>query len=75
MNTPKELLTLLEEKCLECDGKGGSLSDPESRGWADCEKCNGTGFIPTDIGSAVLALVRRKTRLTVNAELSISSGR
>lgn len=32
--------TVKEEKCADCDGKGGTF---EKKVWVNCEKCKGTG--------------------------------
>jgi DnaJ-class molecular chaperone len=44
----------LEKKCPICEGRGGADT---YRGRWECEICNGSGFIPTEQGERILALV------------------
>ena len=62
----------LETKCAHCDGRGkrtdASLDDDY-----DCEKCNGSGFVPTRFGMRVLELVRHNTRVRSEIFVGASS--
>jgi DnaJ-class molecular chaperone len=51
-----EPLLPLEEHCSECYGKGGD--DQDGTGWHRCGVCNGSGYEPTELGEAILTLVR-----------------
>jgi DnaJ-class molecular chaperone len=46
----------LEEKCENCDGSGRSYGD-------DCPGCHGTGYVPTDAGERILALLRHQLHI------------
>ena len=46
---------LLEVVCPKCSGKGGR---DDYEGWITCRPCKGIGFIPTEVGAAVLDIVR-----------------
>lgn len=42
----------LDKQCEKCRGHGGRRHDEGF--WIECEKCNGTGYIPTALGKEVL---------------------
>jgi hypothetical protein len=44
----------METLCQECEGEGGHT---EGGDWVRCYNCRGAGFLPTDFGRRVLALV------------------
>jgi hypothetical protein len=49
----------LETRCDSCEGRGGE----EERGrWCPCPTCDGTGYIPTEAGKRILAIVRHNFR-------------
>lgn len=48
----------LEVTCPECTGRGAVDGDT-------CSQCAGTHYVPTDLGEAVLDLVRRHLRIGV----------
>jgi RecJ-like exonuclease len=60
VNTSKENVDLpaLETKCDECNGDGQSRTSDE-----ECFFCKGAGFIPTDFGKQLLALIQHGLRL------------
>lgn len=43
---------VLEIQCNECDGRGGDGAGEE------CLACDGTGYIPTELGEKILSLIR-----------------
>lgn len=45
---------LLEERCPSCNGRGHYTGDGE----ATCLKCGGAGYLPTEDGKRVLALMQ-----------------
>ena len=47
----------LEDKCPYCYGKGESIQEGSGRRLL-CEMCNGSGYVPTEFGERVLALMR-----------------
>jgi len=56
MSDDKQMqLPLLETVCGECGGNGGQKG---CHFWETCDACNGTGYILTDDGKAILELVR-----------------
>lgn len=59
-------LPVLQVKCQRCEG-AGALRDGSMCPWADCYQCDGAGFIPTEAGKKVLALVRRHFRAMLTA--------
>lgn len=63
---------ILEETCQKCSGKKGAYIGGEV-GWEECDKCKGSGLTPTEVGVRILSLIRNNTRLTVSADLEISS--
>lgn len=63
----------LEIVCPSCAGVA-RFNDPESEnGFTSCPRCDGSGFIPTDLGRKVLALVRHNSKVT--SELRVFSAR
>jgi hypothetical protein len=50
---------VLEILCTECNGKGGSR---EVDRWFDCLECEGAGYVPTEAGEAIIALVRHNMK-------------
>lgn len=66
MNQNEENLTqeislpILEVVCDRCRGEGGYQ---EYSGWVDCCYCGGAGYIPTDAGEKILALIRHNIKL------------
>ena len=51
----------LETPCPSCRGRGEYWSDDcDSR--RGCETCGGAGFVPTDLGERILALMRHNFR-------------
>ena len=67
-------LPILEEECPICKGKKGRFYSEveENNGWADCFRCKGAGYVPTEVGARILELVRHNSRVTVNAELCVA---
>ena len=63
----------LETKCENCAGSGFIYEREEVSGKSECEDCNGSGFVPTSIGARILDLIRHNSRVTVSAELRVSS--
>ena len=66
MNAIPSLETLpefpeLEHSCQECAGKGGQTA-MYADDWEVCSACMGAGYIPTDFGRKVLALMRHQKR-------------
>lgn len=45
----------LETLCLSCNGRGG---ETERGRWCPCYDCEGAGYLPTEYGEKVLALMR-----------------
>jgi RecJ-like exonuclease len=55
MTTPSDLV--LEIPCPCCDGRGWEWYSHER-----CDVCDGAGYMPTDLGEKVLALMRHNFR-------------
>ena len=53
-------LAALEENCPLCRGSGLDNLDPSEQG--RCPVCDGAGSAPTEVGEAVLRLVRHNFR-------------
>ena len=70
----KDEFTDLETKCPYCNGKGGAHDRDSERedGWLDCFNCKGSGFVPTEAGVRILALIRHNSRVKISAELTVS---
>ena len=52
-NEPQALMALaLEEACGACEGSGSFYME------GPCESCCGSGYVPTEAGEKLLALVR-----------------
>lgn len=49
-------LPVLERTCGLCYGTGDGYSYGYN-GYRDCERCHGTGFVPTEAGQAILQLM------------------
>ena len=49
----------LEIVCDVCEGAGGRT---ERRQWSDCYWCDGAGYLPTEAGKRVLAMMRHQFR-------------
>jgi hypothetical protein len=49
----------LETPCNACDGEGQYRKEGE---WRRCRRCDGAGYIPTDLGIKVLDLMRHNFR-------------
>ena len=49
----------LETLCHECNGTGGYVDHDNT--WDACLDCEGTGYIPTQIGTAIITLIRHST--------------
>ena len=62
----------LELECNRCHGKGEFADSAEPDGALACITCNGSGFVPTEIGARILSLMGHNSRLTVSAELHVS---
>ena len=69
-----EMLPDLEAICATCGG-GRVKYESESDTFPDCQTCGGSGFVPTSIGARILDLIRHNSRVTVSAELRVSSAR
>jgi reverse gyrase len=49
----------LESLCLECGGKCGE----QKRGkWYPCHACLGSGYVPSEFGKRVVALIRHNLK-------------
>jgi DnaJ-class molecular chaperone len=64
MNITSEMILAadLERLCPRCRGQGG---DTELGCWYSCGECNGAGYIPTEYGKKVLALMRHNFKPTL----------
>lgn len=63
----------LETPCVACEGKGLQyLSEDDA--FHECPICHGGGFVPTDEGKSILALMRHSRIKIVSAELCLGSG-
>jgi DnaJ-class molecular chaperone len=47
--------SVLETRCDRCEGRGGRT---ERREWVSCFWCKGAGYLPTEEGKRILALMR-----------------
>lgn len=61
MASDNQSMIELAVQCDLCDGKGGDF-DPADGGGYFCEKCRGTGIVPTALGNQLLALLRYELR-------------
>jgi DnaJ-class molecular chaperone len=53
----------LEVRCERCEGRGEEDEVGTFRTY-DCPECGGAGFVPTEFGQKVLAIVRHNLRIT-----------
>ncbi|MBV9657134.1 MAG: hypothetical protein JO295_03385 [Verrucomicrobia bacterium] len=51
----------LEHCCQDCGGKGGRAAMYADE-WEVCPACLGAGYIPTDFGRSIVALIRHQER-------------
>jgi hypothetical protein len=58
---------ILERPCEVCQGKGGRDG---YHGWEECLSCDGTGYLATEFGKAILDLVRHNGESIVRKSLS-----
>jgi len=58
---PAEELPFLESECEDCCGKGWYWPE-DSDDRANCPTCEGAGYVTTDFGERVLALMRHNFR-------------
>lgn len=65
----------LERRCEPCEGRGRFTDVEEDEGWYYCQKCNGSGFVPTAVGARILDLIRHNSRVTITAALEVASSR
>lgn len=68
-------IPILETICARCEGSRGYRDVEADNGWEECSHCSGTGYQPTPIGARILDLIRHNSRVTVSAELRVSSAR
>jgi DnaJ-class molecular chaperone len=47
----------LETLCENCRGKGG-WREGQHGSWYSCGRCNGAGYVPTEIGERVITIMR-----------------
>ncbi len=66
-------LPILETVCSLCKGERGTRDESADDGWVDCYQCEGAGFIPTESGRRILALMRHNVRVKIASELEITS--
>jgi DnaJ-class molecular chaperone len=50
----------LEKKCEHCQGHGRVPGDYYN---SACSKCWGAGYVPTEVGEAILALMRHHLQI------------
>jgi hypothetical protein len=65
----------LEVTCPFCKGQKTFRDEftEDNDGIVNCHRCNGSGFVPTDLGKQILSLVQHKARLAVMPELMFFS--
>jgi hypothetical protein len=63
-------LPVLEIHCEECDGTGGEWWNNGKACY--CRKCNGAGYVPTEAGKRVIALMRHNLRIDT-ADVSLAN--
>jgi Tryptophan RNA-binding attenuator protein inhibitory protein len=66
MNEQPDQLPELESVCPYCEGIGGKAPMYED-GWDVCWNCMGAGYVPTEFGKRVIALIRHQSKATVDA--------
>jgi DnaJ-class molecular chaperone len=47
----------LDQVCDNCNGDGGRKGG--DRDWTPCRRCNGTGYMLTELGEKIIEFVRR----------------
>lgn len=52
----KTLSLDLEEECSRCTGSGKTY---DSGAMTDCVRCEGDGYIPTELGEDILSFLRK----------------
>lgn len=57
----------LEAICDQCEGEGGWDSYGD---WSECGQCAGAGYIPNELGEAILDLIRHNLRGSASVLLS-----
>lgn len=57
----------LENRCEQCKGDGGTN---EYSFWATCDNCQGTGYIPTQNGEAILELIQHNMKNLLRQAIS-----
>lgn len=65
----------LETPCADCDGRGCFADVEEDDGVRACQKCNGSGFVPTQMGARILDLIRHNSRVKISAAFEVSAAR
>ena len=63
----------LETICHVCNGDKGRHTGEEESGWAECWYCEGSGFVPTPLGSRILELVRHNSKVEISGQLRVYS--
>ena len=53
----------LETTCTRCEGTGG---ETERGVWQNCYECNGSGYVPTELGQKIVALMRHNIKPTLS---------
>ena len=61
----------LETVCATCRGAGGYRDIEEDGGFATCDKCGGSGYVPTEDGAKILSLIRHNCNVTLSAALRV----
>lgn len=63
MADTNKTLPLLEIVCDNCNGKGGWVDDrPNGVGMWHCSECHGAGYLPTEAGKAIYAMISHNFR-------------
>ena len=57
-------IPVLEEACERCNSRGWYVQDGERD---SCDVCEGAGFVPTEFGEKILALMRHNIRHSLAA--------
>jgi DnaJ-class molecular chaperone len=69
MDIQAEDLPRLEKQCVYCAGTGHRDNGPFTND--KCSWCDGVGYIPTQLGAEVLALMKHNFKSLLNKHLSI----